>query len=130
MKKLLATLGLFFLLMSPALAGHYTLEHGKSYTSSMMSCASRTDAMGFIHAINQTQQHTMAIIIDNNCVPRSQRFTYINEEYVCSFSVQDRNYTLLNTEVEGIKQFIIVQSLANNMFEPCLEVKEMEKTIQ
>jgi len=140
MNKLLATLGLLFLLTSPASAHsgsmtNKTLEHGKSYTTSIVSCNTKDDAMKHIRDISQiqapyTMANIMATIIDNNCVNQPQYFTYVNEEYVCSFSIQNNNYTLLDSEVEGVKQFIVVRGLANNMFEPCLEVKEMEKTIK
>ena len=121
MKKLLATLGLFLFLISPASAhgGSMTnkaLEHGKSYTKSTVSCSTRRDVMQHIYAINHlqgplTKDRVMATIIDNNCITQPQHFTYINEEYICSFSIRNRSFTLLDTEVEGIKQYIIVNAI-------------------
>ena len=134
MKKLLLMLSLIFL-TSPAMANTFTLEHGKSYTDHIISCSTKEDVMQHIRDISQvpepfTTANVMATITDNNCVLQKQHFTYINEEYVCSFSLHNRNFTLLNTKVEGIEQFIIVQALAIYMVEPCLETKEMEKNIK
>ncbi len=126
MRKLFVILGTIFLLASPALAANKALEHGKSYTASIVSCNTKDDTMQHIRDISQiqapyTMDSIMATITDNNCVTQPQHFTYIDEEYVCSFSIQNNNYTLLDTEVEGIEQFIVVRGLAGTMFKPCLE---------
>lgn len=127
MKELLIILAIvsaFVLLTLPAAANKLTinmLEHGKSYTNPIVSCNTADDVMNHIRDINQIQgQYTLdnikAAITDNNCVSQSsQHYTYIDKEYVCSFSIQDKHFTLLNTKIEGIKQFIVVHGLPNNI---------------
>lgn len=120
MKELLIILGTIFLLISPALANE-PLEHGKSYTNAIISCNTADDAMNHIRDISQIEgQYTldkvMATITDNNCIAQSsQYYTYSDKEYVCSFSIQNRHFTLLNTEVKGIKQFIVIHGSPNNV---------------
>ena len=146
MIKLLATLGLFLFLTSPASAGHYTLEHGKSYVAEIVSCASKTDTMFFIHAI-QLESATSALSAstmritaqNNNCVLQVQHFHYLKKDYVCGFTVNEpneelnnlnvvyKNFTLLNIEVEGIKQYIVVYapvSLDNIRPKQCVQERQ------
>ena len=117
MKKLLLMLSLIFL-TSPALANDadpYILEHGKSYTDAIVSCASKTDVMGLIHAITSESGGRPNLDIateNNNCVFQVQHFVYLKEDYVCGFNVVYSSFTLLNTEVEGIKQYIVVYAYA------------------
>lgn len=135
MKKLLAALTIL-LFSAPALADHMPLMNGKNYTDPVVSCSTADSAIKYIVDLKHvvTEQFTKDSIItaatNNNCVYQLQHFTYIEKEYVCSFSVLYRSFTLLDTEIEGIEQFIVVFARANNMFKPCLKVEEMEKLIE
>ncbi len=130
MKKLLTILGLFLFLISPApahsgLLDNKTLEHGKSYTDYIISCNTKGNVMQHIRDVSQipenqfTADNVMATIIDNDCTSQKQYFTYIDKEYVCGFSMRNNNFILLNTEVEGIKQYIII----NNTIAPTDDVR-------
>lgn len=123
MKKLLLILSLIFL-TSPALADHIVLKHGQSYTDPVVSCGTLIDAKRYIITIQiianfdntMSPEKALTEAQNNNCIFQLQHFVYLQNDYVCGFSILKKyNHSLLYTEVEGIKQYIIVYATASKV---------------
>lgn len=120
MKKLLLILSLIFL-TSPALADHIVLKHGQSYTDLVISCGTLIDAKRYINTIQivanfdntMSPEKALTEAQNNNCIFQLQHFVYLQDDYVCGFSILRYKHSLLYTEVEGIKQYIIVYATAS-----------------
>ena len=134
MKTLLLALSLILTSLSlPALADHILLEDGKGYTDYVVLCGLNVDAMGYIKDLKQipiapneyiTVEGMITTAQNNNCSFQSQYFVYTHNKYVCGFTITYSNFTLLHTEIEGIRQSIIVfaniSQTADSKFIPCL----------
>lgn len=126
MRKLLATLGLFFLLISPALADHKMLRDGRDYTEYVVTCNTETDFREYMNDVKRlsmlegrlTEEVVKIATKNNNCVYGIQYFVYKEGEYLCSFSILYYNFAVLQTE----KQFLIVPALIVRGYIPCVTV--------
>ena len=114
MNKLLATLGLFLFLTSPAAASHIML------IEPAVTCVILSDATGYIHviksesespAVGELTKENMEIAAQNNNCEFRPAFTVYAEydEYVCEFTLVGENFTLLDNKTTWSNRFIIVK---------------------